>query len=207
MLDKYVACLKTKKQKNQKPNKEQPYHFVIKLLLTIYVLEHYTTANSLNNNSTNRSPIFLEFILPELPGCLKQTKNNAPAKKAFLDLERDYGPCSHYGASFCRVQQRCTMNAQTKGPQKYHHPEHHTDPSSEQELHQAKRCTSVHWKRHVMLSVKSILNRHKSIYFSIWYWGNPAYQVIKTLDYSVEALSSVYTPAKPSVSLGRIHLI
>lgn len=82
---------------------EKCYIFVIKLLLVIYMLKQYSTAKFLNKKSTNRSLIFFEFILTELPKCMKQRKNNAPAKKGFLALERDLGPCSHYRASFCRV--------------------------------------------------------------------------------------------------------
>lgn len=142
-----------------KKKTQTKHDFVIKLLLIIYVLEHYSTANFLNDKSTNRSLIFLEFILTELHECLKQTKNNAPAKKAFLRLERDCGPCSHYRASFCKVQQRCTMNAQTQEPHKCHHLEHRTDPPGS---HQEKKCISAHWNRPIVLSVKYILNRHKS---------------------------------------------
>lgn len=146
MLDKYVLCLK-------KHTKQKPHHFVVKLLLIMYVLEHYSTANFLNK-STNRSLFFLEFILTELPECLKQTKNNAPPKKAFLDLGMDLGPCSNYRASFCRVQQKRAMNTQTQEPQKRHHPEHHTDPPVNSSPIRKKRCISAQWNKLPVLSVQ-----------------------------------------------------
>lgn len=90
------------------------------------MLEHYSTANFLNK-STNRSQIFLEFIVTELPECLKQTKNNTPAKKAFLALERKDGSVSHY-RDFCRAHQRYMTNEQTQEPQKPLHHEWPSDP-------------------------------------------------------------------------------
>lgn len=93
----YELFEKTKTPKQQQQQQKNPHQFVIKLLLVNYVLEHYSTANFLNK-STNRSQIFLEFIVIELPECLKQTKNNTPAKKAFLVWERKDGSFSHHRA-------------------------------------------------------------------------------------------------------------
>lgn len=71
------------------------------------MLEHYSAANFLNSKNTNRSLIFLEFILAGLLQCKKQTKNNAAAEKAFPDLERDHRLCTHYvaqGSELCNKQ-------------------------------------------------------------------------------------------------------
>lgn len=87
------------------------------------MLEHYSAANFLNSKNTNRSLIFLEFILAGLLQCKKQTKNNAAAEKAFPDLERDHRLCTHYVAFRYRVQSSAT-NRQPQGAQKFGHPEH-----------------------------------------------------------------------------------